>query len=1206
MKKFLIFMLFSTIVFMVVACESSSEDKIPDNGEEITLEDHVETLKEDLEGEMVFESLNDEAHQYIEQELNNVIADLDNASSKEAANAIYSEGKNFLEDLIGTASGEKIDSYVCELTPPFDTCKPSFNNLPEDEHLSVERGFSGNLSNFFDITATDFKGNNITSLIIINGDLAFGEPNKYAIQFEVIDELGNSTVSKDYILNIERLDLNPTIEVEEASQVLNLSTAVNFNPLDGISAVDSIGLNLTDDLEYTAYNGQGEKVEFNHTPGYYKFLYTVTDVEGNETTAEKEITVMPSSTSTDSGLFEGEDVEPGIKYFNANTVLEWEPDEDDLYNNMGTIPLQDRMSGEGVNPNADENVRVAILDQITDLTGGQRSFEGFDQYTIEYFQYLDVGVTWGGSGNIVSPTQEVINLFHKNGVKILGNIFMRPAVYGGDMSHTYDLVETNEDGDYIVGDALLDVAEYYGFDGWFVNLETDGGDPDLAIEFNRLGIYMQEQIEARDLDLEIQWYDSMIETGRIRWQGTLNDNNQMFFQDDDNTVFNSMFLDFRWDGRYGETNTEIIKEARERAIELDRSPYDLYTGFDTQQYGMEKSSHTATPWQWDRFFDENNNALTSIGFYMSSWNFIQDGRGSDANTYEAFERNANKFYTGPDGDPRYSEIDLENDPHGWYGLSSFVLEKTVIQGEDFHSFLNTGNGHQFYKDGEVVTNYTDGYNNLNLQDVLPQWRWISDSLGEEDPLNIGFDYETAYYGGSNLQIFGDLSNDNTSEYKVYKTYLDIYDDTILEHVLKTTHSDVELEVLLTFESEGNWYQNPESLALKIDANDTWQNVTLDLSSFSGETLTSIGYRVAHDEAHDFSLNIGEIHLHRNPIQPDVSTIENLNILDKGFQFSVTADARINWDSLNEDPFTLYEIYQRNHKGEYQYLNAVYNNHAYIRDIARALDDEALAETTEIVVKAFDGNRRLIGESAIELSWPDPIEGGRARFNVDSTLIAEGETVTYTPIESPVTDEYIWDFHGVDESNIEYLENNSVRVTYPYQGTYTAELTTKNAYGEDTIKSENLIVVSNAASQVSNITPNARLHDFTGYTKPDEHPRYLIDGDRYSTKWCETTATTPGDKWVTIDLMDTYVISQFEIYHAGVAEQLGYNTIDFQLQVSMDGENFDTVVDIEGNTDSITEHSISPTEARYVRLYITNAGSDNHSRVYELFVFGRLS
>lgn len=1206
MKKLIIVFLIFALSFTVSACDTTEEEP-PINGDDtFNLEEHIDSLKSTIRDDISLDGLGEAESDFIESERQEILSNLDDASSEEGANAVFNEGESYLLDLVLLAKGEADTFDLCELNPPFEACRPQFENLPDNDVLNVDRGFSGNLTNHFNVTAKDFEGNNITSLIIIHGDLAFGEPNTYAIQFEVMDEIGNLNTSKEYTLNIERLDEAPSIYVEEDSQVLNLSTAATFDPMDGISAVDSIGLNLTSDVAFNVYNGQGDEVTFSGTPGYYRFVYDVIDVEGNQSSAEKEITIMPESTTTDSGLLEVERVQPGIKYFNANTVLDWEPEDDDRFNNIGTIPLQERINGEGVNPNADENIRVAILDQITDLTGGQRSFESFDQYTIEYFQYLDVGVTWGGSGNIVSPTQEVINLFHKNGVKILGNIFMRPTVYGGQMSHTYDLVQTNDQGDYIVGDTLIDIAEYYGFDGWFINLETDGGDPDLAIEFNRLGKYMQDVIDERGLDMEIQWYDSMIETGRIRWQGTLNENNEMFFQDGDESVYNSMFLDFRWDGRYGQSNTEIIKEARQKAIDLGRSPYDLFTGFDTQQYGMEKSSHTDTPWQWDRYFDENNNAYTSIGFYMSSWNFFQDNRGRDAKTYEAFEKNANQFFTGPAGDPRYSEVDIENDPNGWYGLSSFVLEKTVIQGDNFHSYFNTGNGHQFYKNGEVVSNFIDGYNNLNIQDVLPQWRWISDSLGADAPLDIGFDFDSAYYGGSNLLISGDLSETNTSEFKVYKTYLDIYNDTVLDHTFKTTHSDAFVEVVLTFESGGSWYQNETYLQVDITEENAWQTLSLDLSEFEGDKLTSIGYRVAHDDADDFALNIGALHLHRNDFETSLDSLENLEIIDQTFQHAITSDARITWDKLNDDPFTLYEIYQLNHKGEYQYLNAMYHNYAYIKDIARTLDDGELAESSSIVVKAFDNNRNQIAEEVIDFDWPEPIEGGRARFTTDSTLIAEGETVTFTPIESPVTDEYIWNFHDVDESNIEYLDNDSVRVTYPYQGTYTVELTTKNAYGEDHIKSENLIVVSNAASQVSNITPNARIHDFSGYNRPDEHPRYLIDGDRYSTKWCETTATTPGDKWVTIDLMDVYVLSQFEIYHAGVSEQLGYNTIDFQLQISMNGEDFETVVDIEGNTESITEHSISPTEARYVRLYISNAGSDNHSRVYELIVFGRLS
>ena len=61
-----------------------------------------------------------------------------------------------------------------------------------------------------------------------------------------------------------------------------------------------------------------------------------------------------------------------------------------------------------------------------------------------------------------------------------------------------------------VADKLIEVAEYYGFDGWFINQETAGGNSQTAIDMRDFMIYFQE-----NSDLEIEWYDAMTESGVI-------------------------------------------------------------------------------------------------------------------------------------------------------------------------------------------------------------------------------------------------------------------------------------------------------------------------------------------------------------------------------------------------------------------------------------------------------------------------------------------------------------------------------------------------------------------------------------------------------------------------------------------------------------------------------------------------------------------
>ena len=66
----------------------------------------------------------------------------------------------------------------------------------------------------------------------------------------------------------------------------------------------------------------------------------------------------------------------------------------------------------------------------------------------------------------------------------------------------------------------------------------------------------------------------------------------------------------------------------------------------------------------------------------------------------------------------------------------------------------------------------------------------------------------------------------------------------------------------------------------------------------------------------------------------------------------------------------------------------------------------------------------------------------------------------------------------------------------------------------------------------------------------------------------------------------------------------YNTANFRLDVSLDGNTWTTVDTVTGNTLNVTNRVMMPVKARYVRLYITKAtqSSNTASRIYEFEVY----
>ena len=93
------------------------------------------------------------------------------------------------------------------------------------------------------------------------------------------------------------------------------------------------------------------------------------------------------------------------------------------------------------------------------------------------------------------------------------------------------------------------------------------------------------------------------------------------------------------------------------------------------------------------------------------------------------------------------------------------------------------------------------------------------------------------------------------------------------------------------------------------------------------------------------------------------------------------------------------------------------------------------------------------------------------------------------------------------------------------------------------------------------------------------------------RWSGETDVS-GTGWLTLTLETPVRIGRWLVRHAGAAgDPAAYNTADFCLQYSTDGQTWQTADTVTGNREGITDRTLS-TEitARYFRLYITKANS----------------
>lgn len=135
---------------------------------------------------------------------------------------------------------------------------------------------------------------------------------------------------------------------------------------------------------------------------------------------------------------------------------------------------------------------------------------------------------------------------------------------------------------------------------------------------------------------------------------------------------------------------------------------------------------------------------------------------------------------------------------------------------------------------------------------------------------------------------------------------------------------------------------------------------------------------------------------------------------------------------------------------------------------------------------------------------------------------------------------------------------------------------------------------------------------------DYPPELAIDGKWISNKagvgrkflW-NSEPITEGDHWLMLNFNKKRDIYKIVIRHEGIYEKNhSYNTSDFRLQYS-ESENGpweNLISPIKNNSEDVTVHLFSPTNTRYVRLWIDKgeANSNSWARIHEIEAYAKLS
>lgn len=870
---------------------------------------------------------------------------------------------------------------------------------------------------------------------------------------------------------------------------------------------------------------------------------------------------------------------PESPYWFPAEFMEWNPSEDpDLALIKGNIPLAARVEKDKLNPvneTQNKDFKVANLSIMNASTSGNLP-HGSNQFaanTFSYWQYIDQLVYWGGSsgeGLIVPPSADVIDAGHTNGVPVLGTIFFPMTEHGGKIQWLEDFLKTDDNGHFPIIDKLIEAAQILGFDGWFLNQESQGTkeEPLTKKHAELMQEFVVQYREQAGDSISLIWYDSMTEEGKMDWQNTLNDKNDAYLINKNKQLgANNMFLNFWWtNDSYAKKN--LLKKAAKKAESLGLNPYDLYAGIDVQSEGY------LTPVKWN-LFAKDNVPYTSLGLYCPSWTYFSS---EDIQDYENKEK---RFWVNDSGDP--SVADPVSDS-GWHGISTYAIEKTVINSAPFITNFSLGNGYNFFIDGQQVS-ITD-WNNRSITDIMPTYRWMLDQP-DGNQLKPSFDYSAAYYGGNSIRLYGALEKDAASVLTLYSADLKVDSQMKAFTYVKADHS-VAVDLVVSL-SDGT----DKIIQGDTAAQEEFTKISYDLSEIADSTIKTIGLSFTlKDESDIAMINLGNLSFVNTEASME-QTVSNTVITSQLFDDDgMYAGVKLAWDALEDaDYYEIYKIYEDGSRG---FLGVTTAAAHYIHALGR---DDKEEKTTFMVIPVNKYQNRGTG-STVTMEWPN-INLPKSDFTVSKTLCAPGEAITFTSLASQNTTQWEWTFEGADTPS---STDENPTVTYQEEGTYTVKLIAKNDEGAAEKEVKGMIQINKDAAGELPVLSLDKEAAASSFVNDNEAPKFSLDG-KLDTKWC---ATGPAPHDITIDLGKEALVSEVYMAHAQAGgESADMNTMWYTIETSTDGKIFTPAIEVKNNASGETTDTFAPAKARYIKITAIKPtqGSDSAVRIYEIQIHG---
>lgn len=860
-------------------------------------------------------------------------------------------------------------------------------------------------------------------------------------------------------------------------------------------------------------------------------------------------------------------------------IKNWTPgsNPDDAFN-VAKVPLQKRFKEPTLmkaNANQFYDGQICnstILYPTCSLCPSQGELNNFLGYQPTYWQYMDKLVYWAGAaseGIINIPPAGSTDAAHQSGVKSLGNIFFPPAAFGGTQQWVREML-VKENGHYTMAVKLYEMAKYYGFDGWFINEETGGGSQTEWEEFFR-EFYAAAMADDPNTQMELQWYNA----SRSPNTGILKTH-----------INTSQFLEYGAVGDHRSYASQIN-------CTQDQVFSKIYAGIELAQaghLGWTTALNTAMP---------TTGHVGSLDLFCPETKIWEDPAkrafksASDCHGETAYPIGKTVFDNEEDMWVNRNSDPTQPSTSGFPGVSSRILERSVITGMPFISDMSVGNGKHRFVQGQIQGT-TDWYHS-GMQSILPTWRWW---IEKKTGLTMGIDWDDAFNVGSSFKLSGSLTSGDHL-IRLYKTQIPITDGGIYRVVYKSSRR-ITFQAKLSTQSSTT--PDVTLTGTTTDVNG-WTVCDFDLSSLNGKTIYMLGINIKVPGAvSSFWFNLGQVAVlpaGYAPASVQVTDLATTSVLGEEW-----GDIRVSWKYTWNKDFDHFDIYTQTVNGEKTLVGQTRDEGFYIPRFERNGDDAYVKVLVVPVMK--DGVQQAANE--LQVDYPAPTAPKVSYTISPKSYILVGETVTVTAQCTGHPTSYLWTLpEGVQLAKGSSLTEQSVSVIAKEEGKMSLTVAATNAVGTTEYTAEAFDVFADAAAQnsVYNVLKGKTVVSYSGSTNSTEVPAKIIDGvtnpSQTNAKWCNISS----DNEVVFDCEGAYRMYGFVIYDGNAGPESGVDQIDhYTIELSQDGTNWQTVVDnnTPGNEKvSVKSDYIAPVKARYIRLRPHVNGT---LRIWEFEAYGK--